>query len=190
LPSHLFLSVYRAIQPFAGRFCGLSDDEFIRKILSPHGTQREIFADPEHWHVLLSVFRVDFALCETYIYTLKVPLAIPFTVFGGTQDNRVSQNVLEAWREHTDTTFTLQMLAGDHFFWQGMSISIWPCSPFSAFWLHPLRRLPVSLALAGMCEESPGAYPTLSPGTAQSRPRSVVRANRLQSGCPADEDTL
>lgn len=126
LPSHLFLSAYRAPHtPLAERFSGLSDDELIGKILSLHGTQREIFADPELRRLLLPIFRADFALCETYAYAPEAPLALPFTVFGGEQDNRVSQEVLEAWRQHTDTSFRLQMLPGDHFFWQSNARAVW-----------------------------------------------------------------
>lgn len=126
LPSHLFLSAYRAPHtPLEDRLCGVSDDELIRKILSLHGTQREVFANPELRRLLLPIFRADFALCETYASTPEAPLAIPFTVFGGKQDNRVSQDALEAWREHTDTTFTLQMLPGDHFFWQSNARAVW-----------------------------------------------------------------
>jgi len=126
LPSHLFLSAYRAPHtPLADRFSGLSDDELIYKILSLHGTQREIFADPELRRLLLPIFRADFALCETYAYASEAPLAIPFTVFGGEQDKRVSQEALEAWREHTGATFRLQMLPGDHFFWQSNARPVW-----------------------------------------------------------------
>jgi surfactin synthase thioesterase subunit len=126
LPSHLFLSAYRAPHtPLEDLLSRVSDDELIRKILSLHGTQREVFANPELRRLLLPIFRADFALCETYAYTPEAPLAMPFTVFGGKQDNRVSQDALEAWHEHTDTTFTLKMLPGDHFFWQSNARAVW-----------------------------------------------------------------
>ncbi len=55
-------------------------------------------------------------MCDTYEYTEAAPLDCPISVFGGFQDVDVPRQNLEAWREHTSSTFSLRMLPGNHFF--------------------------------------------------------------------------
>jgi medium-chain acyl-[acyl-carrier-protein] hydrolase len=65
---------------------------------------------------MLPVLRADFAVHETYVYLTEPPLNCPISAFGGLQDHKVSRRDLEAWRDQTTGSFSLQMFAGDHFF--------------------------------------------------------------------------
>ncbi len=60
--------------------------------------------------------RADFAVYETYLYSIEPPLNCPISAFGGLQDNKVSDSDLEAWRAQTNVSFSLRMFPGDHFF--------------------------------------------------------------------------
>jgi medium-chain acyl-[acyl-carrier-protein] hydrolase len=70
----------------------------------------------ELMQMFLPILRADFAVLETYIYTEKQPLECPITVFGGLQDQEVSHEDLQAWREQTKAAFSLHEFNGDHFF--------------------------------------------------------------------------
>lgn len=122
LPIHLFLSAYRApqIRNTEPPLHQLPEPEFVRKVLSMNGTKREVLENEELRQFLLPILRADFAVCETFDYTLEEPLACPITVFGGLQDSRVTPHHLAAWKEQTGSRFTQRMLPGDHFFLQTM----------------------------------------------------------------------
>ncbi|QLE41164.1 SDR family NAD(P)-dependent oxidoreductase [Nostoc sp. C052] len=55
-------------------------------------------------------------LAEKYSYTEEEPLNCPISVFGGMQDNVITEDLLSAWREQTCSNFKLQMLSGNHLF--------------------------------------------------------------------------
>lgn len=83
-----------------------------------------ILENNELMQLFLPGLRADFAMIEKYVYTIEKPLDCPITVFGGLQDGAVSPDELEAWRNQTHSSFTLQMFPGDHFFLHN------PKSPF------------------------------------------------------------
>jgi medium-chain acyl-[acyl-carrier-protein] hydrolase len=97
----------------------LSDVLFIRELRRLKGTPEEVLEHVELRQLLLPVLRADFALCETYTYSVEGPLDCPIAVFGGLQDERVSRPELVAWREHTRVAYTLRMFPGDHFYLHG-----------------------------------------------------------------------
>jgi medium-chain acyl-[acyl-carrier-protein] hydrolase len=126
VPVQLFLSAYRAPHiPNDEMLHLLSDAALVRTIMELNGTQRGVLENPELRQLLLPIFRADFGVCETYVHTQEEPLPIPMTVFGGLQDARVSQPVLDAWRVQTSASFALHMLPGDHFFWRGNPQPVW-----------------------------------------------------------------
>jgi medium-chain acyl-[acyl-carrier-protein] hydrolase len=77
-----------------------------------------VLAEAELMELLLPTLRGDFTLYETYTYSADAPLACPISVFGGLQDPRVSREHLAAWREQTQSRFTLRQFPGGHFFIQ------------------------------------------------------------------------
>lgn len=117
-PIHLFVSAHWAPQlPARGTpMHSLSDAAFIDKLAQFGGTPREVLQQTELMQAILPALRADFTLCETYTYENGQPLSYPITAFGGEQDTLISEQELQAWHEQTQSTFTLHMLPGDHFF--------------------------------------------------------------------------
>lgn len=118
IPVHLAVSAHRAPQRPAPavQIHQLSRASFIAELRSLNGTQEEILENAELMELVLPPLRADMAVCETYAYTVEEPLACPISVYGGTEDNKISKEDLIAWHAQTCGTFNLRMFAGDHFF--------------------------------------------------------------------------
>ncbi len=117
-PVHLFLSGRRAPQIRDSRppIQALPEPEFLEELRRLNGTPEAVLQNSELMQLLLPILRADFAVLETYVYTPQPLLECPITVFGGLQDQEVSTEELEAWREHTIASYHLQMFPGNHFF--------------------------------------------------------------------------
>ena len=117
-PARLFVSGCRAPHlPHRDKpTYDLPDPEFIEELKRLNGTPQEVFDNPELLHLMLPILRADFTLCQTYAYRSEPPLSCPISAFGGIQDDEVGRDGIAAWREQTSDSFSLRMLAGDHFF--------------------------------------------------------------------------
>lgn len=117
-PVHLFASGCRAphIAYTDPTTFDLPEDEFIEKLRWLNGTPREALENQELMQILAPILRADFKVVQTYVYSTGAPLGCPITVFGGIQDPEISREHLEAWKDHTASSFSLHMLPGDHFF--------------------------------------------------------------------------
>lgn len=82
-----------------------------------------VLQNNELMQLFLPSLRADFAMLETYVYTTERPLDCPISVFGGLQDGAINLDDLEAWRNQTNSSFTLQMFPGDHFFLHNHQLS-------------------------------------------------------------------
>lgn len=120
-PEHLFASGRAA--PQRGRrersIYDLPADELLEELRELKGTPPEVLAHPELMSLMLPLLRADFALCDTYAYAERPPLACHITALGGLRDTQVPREHLEAWRELTTGPFSLRMFPGDHFFLHG-----------------------------------------------------------------------
>lgn len=117
-PLHLFVSGRRAPQipdPNPPTY-DLPHLDFLRELRRLNGTPQEVLENPEMMALMLPILRADFTLTQTYSYSAEPPLDCSVSAFGGLQDNEVDPEYLEAWREQTTGSFSLQMFAGDHFF--------------------------------------------------------------------------
>jgi medium-chain acyl-[acyl-carrier-protein] hydrolase len=117
-PIRLFISGRRAPQipdPYPPIHT-LPDSEFLLELRRFNGTPVAVLENAELMELLLPTLRADFAVLETYVYTPAPALDCPMTAFGGLQDHIVSYDEIEAWREHTNAAFSLEMFDGDHFF--------------------------------------------------------------------------
>lgn len=94
----------------------LNDDELIAELFELNGTPPGILGNRELMEILMHTVRADFALCETYAYDEAIPLECPIVGFGGIDDNTVTLEGLQQWKEQTTTYFSLHILPGDHFF--------------------------------------------------------------------------
>jgi medium-chain acyl-[acyl-carrier-protein] hydrolase len=117
-PLKLFVSGQRAAQlPRTSAITyNLPEPEFLEELRRLNGTPPEVLEHPELMSLLLSLLRADFELVQTYDYQPGEPLNCPIAAFGGVQDVDIPRSHLDAWREQTTSSFSLQMFPGDHFF--------------------------------------------------------------------------
>lgn len=121
-PVQLFAASHRAPQlpdPYPPLY-HLPDDEFIAEMHQRYdGVPQAILSSDELRQLFMPVMRADATLLDTYTYIEEAPLALPITAFGGQQDRGVNARELDAWRNQTQSSFSLTMFAGNHFFLQG-----------------------------------------------------------------------
>jgi medium-chain acyl-[acyl-carrier-protein] hydrolase len=117
-PYHLFISGRGAPQlPRQGSTIhNLPLNQFIDKVRSLNGIPEKMWNYPEMIEMFIPILRADFAVCETYLYIDEPPLDSPITALGGLQDQTTSLKSLEAWKEQTSSSFTVEMFPGDHFY--------------------------------------------------------------------------
>jgi medium-chain acyl-[acyl-carrier-protein] hydrolase len=117
-PVHLFASGRRApqIPDTLPPTYNLPDAEFLEELRRLNGTPREVLEHPELLELMIPHLRADFEVVQTYVYAEGPPLDIPISAYGGLEDEEVSVEDLEGWREQTTAAFSLRMFPGDHFF--------------------------------------------------------------------------
>jgi medium-chain acyl-[acyl-carrier-protein] hydrolase len=118
LPLHMFVSGFRAphLPDWHRPIHGLPEPEFLDELRCLGGTPYEVLKHPELMQLLIPILRADFELVHTYQYTLEPPVNCSITAFGGTNDDYVTRDDLEGWRDQAAGSFLLYMLPGDHFF--------------------------------------------------------------------------
>jgi medium-chain acyl-[acyl-carrier-protein] hydrolase len=94
----------------------LPDEEFLEELRTLKGTAPEVLANPEVMELVRPMLSADFAMSHNYEYVPEPPLQCPIIAFGGLEDEDVTRDYLDGWREHSSAAFTLRMLPGDHFF--------------------------------------------------------------------------
>jgi medium-chain acyl-[acyl-carrier-protein] hydrolase len=94
----------------------LPEAEFIEALGGLNGTPKELLESEELMQLMLPILRADFAVCETYTYKNGSVLNCPITAFGGLQDRRLYRSDIKAWNAETNSSFSMQMFPGNHFF--------------------------------------------------------------------------
>lgn len=98
----------------------LPDAEFIAMLRRRYNNIPDaVVNDPELMAIFLPLLRADVTILDTYVYTADQPFDCPITVYGGSDDRRVTRAALEAWRAHTRQAFHVQVFPGAHFYLQG-----------------------------------------------------------------------
>jgi medium-chain acyl-[acyl-carrier-protein] hydrolase len=117
-PLHLFASGARAphLPDPDPPIHHLPDAEFVAELHRLNGTPELVLQNAELMQLLMPVLRADFQVIETYRCVPGAPLNCPISVFGGSDDPELTRDDLLGWREQTTASFTLRLLAGDHFF--------------------------------------------------------------------------
>jgi len=117
-PTHLFVSAGHAPQTAARGhpIHSLPEEKLLDALRRLSGIPQAVLEDKDIMRIMLPVLRADLAVYETYSYLPERPLACPISSYGGLSDQRVSRDDMEAWRSQTSASFSLTMLAGDHFF--------------------------------------------------------------------------
>jgi medium-chain acyl-[acyl-carrier-protein] hydrolase len=121
MPRHIFIGGRPAPQLKLDEeeIHALPHDEFIAALRRYAGTPEEILQNAEIMELIMPLLRADFALGETYRYAHEPPLDVPISAYAGRQDDEVTVDEVEAWREQTAAAFRLQVFPGDHFFVNG-----------------------------------------------------------------------
>ncbi|MFE5829857.1 thioesterase II family protein [Streptomyces sp. NPDC056508] len=95
---------------------GLPDAELLHAVADRHGGIPPEVLDSRLLRVLVArPLRADLRLVAAYRHRPAVPLPVPLTVLGGT-DDRVTEQALDAWREHTAEPVTVHLSPGGHFY--------------------------------------------------------------------------
>lgn len=121
-PTHLFVSGRGApqITTLNSPIHQLPESEFVEELRRFDGTPEAVLQNGELMKLLIPILRADFAICETYVYSIQEQLDCPISVFGGLQDNKLSYKNLVAWHELTNNERRLQLFPGNHFFLQSV----------------------------------------------------------------------
>jgi surfactin synthase thioesterase subunit len=121
LPVHFFPSARPAPHvPEPGPHLHPMPDTLFIDVLQKHygGIPQEILREKQLLALFLPALRADFELVETHEYRAEAPLSVPFTAFAGIADPLSPPFVVEPWREHTNRSFQMHIVHGDHFFLQ------------------------------------------------------------------------
>ena len=99
-------------------FHTLPDAMFIEKLRTYYagGTPEAVLKEKELMALFLPVIRADFALTDAYAYSPEPPLDCPIHAFGGEMEHEFSETDLDAWREETSSSFSLELFPGGHFY--------------------------------------------------------------------------
>jgi surfactin synthase thioesterase subunit len=101
----------------AGR---LSDDELVAVLKRRGGTAQEILDHPDMRGLLLPIVRSDFNVDDGYEYgQARRLLRCPVVAIGGTADPQVPVEVLDGWRELSQSAARVHTMTGGHFYFTG-----------------------------------------------------------------------
>nr|BFD43333.1 thioesterase II family protein [Pseudomonas sp. FFPRI_1] len=92
-----------------------TDGQLIEQLRTLNGTSEEVLANRELMSLTLPVLRADFLLCGRFTPVQRPLLNCPVHVFGG-KDDRATAEQLIGWSRETQGSFSVDMLAGGHFF--------------------------------------------------------------------------
>lgn len=119
LPGHLFIGA--SAPPVAGllhpRISHLSDEGFVTAVQERYsGIPESVLKEPELMEIFLPALKADFSAYETYDRNSVRQVRCPVTAFAGSDDTVIAPDVVEEWRRHTEASFDLCIVPGDHFF--------------------------------------------------------------------------
>lgn len=103
----------------------LPDEQFIDRLRDFNGTSEAVLNNQELMDLLLPTLRADFAINETYQYTIDSPLPCAISAYRGDRDPNMSYDDVADWRRETEGEFILRTLPGDHFFIHNSGALFW-----------------------------------------------------------------
>jgi surfactin synthase thioesterase subunit len=92
-----------------------TDAELIEQLRTLNGTSEEILANEELMSLTLPVLRADFLLCGRFEPIQRPLLKCPVHVLGGKADRATTEQLI-GWSQESHGSFSVDMLAGGHFF--------------------------------------------------------------------------
>lgn len=121
LPQVLVLSGHQSptLRKTEAPMHGLSDADFVQTMQDRYdGIPAVVLEQPDLMRLLLPTLRRDIEAIETYTYQPTPLLAMPFLLYGGTQDPQLAGNALEAWNNVTTGETVTRLFPGGHFYLQ------------------------------------------------------------------------
>lgn len=119
LPEHVFFSGNRAPHLNIRRnkiIHNLPENEFKNAILKLGGTPKSVFEDKALAEIFVPLIRADYKITETYQYLPgRNKIECGVSVLCGKEDS-ISQEDMEAWREHVLNKPDIVYFDGGHFF--------------------------------------------------------------------------
>ncbi|XP_061660693.1 S-acyl fatty acid synthase thioesterase, medium chain [Syngnathoides biaculeatus] len=118
-PVHIFLSgapaPYSETRIQAPKRSDLSDDDFLKWLISIGGTPPELLANPEVLNLFLPALKADLHVVENYkcAKPVNAGFSCPVSCFDGKDD---IPHDLQAWKAITTGDFNIRMLDGSHFY--------------------------------------------------------------------------
>ncbi|KAG7501023.1 S-acyl fatty acid synthase thioesterase, medium chain isoform X1 [Solea senegalensis] len=118
-PVHIFLSgasaPYSETRIKTPKRSDLTDDDFLKWLISIGGTPPELLANPEVLNLFLPALKADLHVVENYKCDKPENpfLSCPVTCFDGKDD---IPHDLQAWKDMTSGDFTVRILDGAHFY--------------------------------------------------------------------------
>ncbi|WP_347901179.1 alpha/beta fold hydrolase [Pseudomonas purpurea] len=92
-----------------------TDAQLIEQLRSLNGTSEEVLGNKELMSLTLPILRADFLLCGGFRPQVRPLLNCPVHVLGGTNDKATTAQLI-GWSQETHGSFSVDMLAGGHFF--------------------------------------------------------------------------
>ncbi|MEU0580158.1 alpha/beta fold hydrolase [Streptomyces griseoincarnatus] len=97
----------------------LSDEGLRRELALMGGTPAEVLDNPELWELFSPAIRGDLRLVETWRpLPDPVPMPVPLSVYGGTDDPVAPARRLTGWSRHSTRHLGLRLFDGGHFYFQ------------------------------------------------------------------------
>lgn len=118
LPRAMFLSSYappHLPQPLH-MVDDLDDEQLAALLTGMGGMPAQLTRWPSLRENAIKVARNDLRLCNTDEEVTETVLPCPIHVFGGSDDWAVTESHLHEWRSRTSSDFSVNVLAGDHFY--------------------------------------------------------------------------
>lgn len=92
-----------------------TDAELIEQLRTLNGTHEDVLANEELMSLTLPILRADFQLCGNFEPVQRPLLNCPVHVLGGKADRATTEQLI-GWSQETRGSFSVDMLAGGHFF--------------------------------------------------------------------------
>ncbi|MCP1444488.1 surfactin synthase thioesterase subunit [Pseudomonas sp. GGS8] len=92
-----------------------TDAQLIEQLRTLNGTSEEVLANEELMSLTLPILRADFLLCGRFQPVQRPLLKCPVHVLGGKADKATPEQLI-GWSKETHGSFSVDMLAGGHFF--------------------------------------------------------------------------
>jgi medium-chain acyl-[acyl-carrier-protein] hydrolase len=153
LPDHLFIGA--SAPPVAGlihpRISHLSDEGFVTAVQERYsGIPESVLKESELMEIFLPALKADFSAYETFDRNGVTQVPCPITALAGSDDAVTAPDVMKEWRRHTEGSFDLRVIPGDHFFLSTSGELV--LSTIREKMLSTLAETPVVIQQAGLVE--------------------------------------